>query len=154
MVRIDQFSLTTAPIEQYFNDTKLGVATGFVWQVGNQPYLVTNWHVVTCRRFPNRRKPPSAGGRPNVLRVHFNIRRVEFGFEARQQELRGLDLPDERADAIFAQTRVLPLARRRHRGFAAPEDGLTQRSDGGRGHELAGAAGFGSNRSQGISQKG
>lgn len=79
MTRIDQFSLTTAPIEQYFNDTKLGVATGFVWQVGNQPYLVTNWHVVTCQRFPTGENLHSQSGRPNVLRVHFNIRAQDFG---------------------------------------------------------------------------
>jgi Trypsin-like peptidase domain len=79
MTRIDQFSLTTAPIEQYFNETKLGVATGFVWQVGNQPYLITNWHVVTCRRFPTGENLHPHGGRPNVLRVHFNIRAQDFG---------------------------------------------------------------------------
>jgi len=79
MTRIEQFSLTTAPIEQYFNDTRLGVATGFVWQAGNQPYLVTNWHVVTCQRFPTGENLHPQGGRPNVLRVHFNIRAQEFG---------------------------------------------------------------------------
>jgi len=79
MTRIDQFSLTTAPIEQHFNETKLGVATGFVWQVGDQLYLVTNWHVVTCQRFPTGENLHPQGGRPNVLRAHFNIRTQNFG---------------------------------------------------------------------------
>jgi hypothetical protein len=28
---MDQFSLTTTPIEQFFNNMLLGTATGFVW---------------------------------------------------------------------------------------------------------------------------
>ena len=49
MTSIDQFSLTTTPIEQFFNKTELGTATGFVWTIGGEYYLITNWHVVTSR---------------------------------------------------------------------------------------------------------
>ena len=57
MTNIDQFSLTTTPIEQFFNETELGTATGFVWTIGGRYYLITNWHVVTCREFPSRKYP-------------------------------------------------------------------------------------------------
>jgi hypothetical protein len=73
MYRIDQFSLTTTPIEQYFNKTLLGSATGFVWKIDARYFLITNWHVVTCRIFPTREYIKSHAGRPNMLRVRFNF---------------------------------------------------------------------------------
>jgi hypothetical protein len=73
MTTIDQFSLTTTPVEQFFNNTPLGSATGFVWSNSGKYYLVTNWHVVTCRIFPTRQYMKLHGGRPNMLRVRFNF---------------------------------------------------------------------------------
>jgi hypothetical protein len=73
MTAIDQFSLTTTPVEQFFNNTLLGGATGFVWSNSGKYYLITNWHVVTCRIFPTREYIKSHGGRPNMLRVLFNF---------------------------------------------------------------------------------
>jgi hypothetical protein len=50
MTEIDQFSLTTVPIELFFNKTSLGHATAFVWKsVDNRYFLITNWHVVSGR---------------------------------------------------------------------------------------------------------
>ena len=54
VTRIDRYSLATVPIEQFFNTTKLGEGTGFIWKHLTRFYLVTNWHVITCRRFPTR----------------------------------------------------------------------------------------------------
>lgn len=73
MISIDQFSLTTTPIEQYFNKTLLGTATGFVWKIDGRYFLITNWHVVTCRVFPTREYIKSHAGRPNKLCVRFNF---------------------------------------------------------------------------------
>ena len=39
MDNIDQFSLATTPIEQFFNSTPLGSATGFVWIVAADIFL-------------------------------------------------------------------------------------------------------------------
>ncbi len=72
MTNIDQFSMTTTPIEQFFEKTELGTATGFVWIVGDKYYLITNWHVVTCREFPSGKNLRKDAGRPNMLRVMFN----------------------------------------------------------------------------------
>ena len=33
MITLDQFTLTTVPLEQYFNDTRLGQGTGFMWKI-------------------------------------------------------------------------------------------------------------------------
>lgn len=49
---INGLSLCCTPIELLANDdsdTVLGTATGFFWQSNGQPYLVTNWHVVSGR---------------------------------------------------------------------------------------------------------
>lgn len=48
MTSLDQFTLTTIPLEQYFNETRLGQGTGFIWKVQRQYYLVTTG---TCSRW-------------------------------------------------------------------------------------------------------
>ena len=40
---------------------------------GSRHFLVTNWHVVTCRVSPTREYIKSHGGRPNLLRARFNF---------------------------------------------------------------------------------
>jgi hypothetical protein len=78
MTKLDQFTLTTIPLEQYFNNIPLGQATGFIWKVREQHYLVTNWHVLSMRDFfTNKNLRPDAG-RPNVLRTLFNIQTGSF----------------------------------------------------------------------------
>jgi hypothetical protein len=89
---IDQFSLVTTPIEPLFNDTVLGCATGFVWKVNRRYYLVTNWHVVTGRRFPTGEYLKSHGGRPNLLRTRFNF--AAQLFEKQQFDIRIRDSDD------------------------------------------------------------
>lgn len=71
MTRIDPFSLSTVPVEQYANNKKLRSATAFVWMLGDKYYLITNWHVVTgrnaqthCLELPVR--PEFLRGYPNV----------------------------------------------------------------------------------------
>jgi Trypsin-like peptidase domain len=79
MTRIDQFSLTTVPIEQLFNDKVLGAATGFIWKVQSRHFLITNWHVATCKHLYTREHLTEHGGRPNFLRCYFNLRLQDFG---------------------------------------------------------------------------
>jgi hypothetical protein len=67
--RIDRYTLATVPLEQRFNDQTLGNATGFIWKMREKFYLVTNWHVITCRRFPTKENLLKHGGRPNNFRA-------------------------------------------------------------------------------------
>jgi hypothetical protein len=79
MTTIDRLTLATIPLEQYFNNTRLGHGTGFMWRAAGKDCLVTNWHVLSMRDFfePNKNLRPD-GGRPNVLRGLFNIRTGSF----------------------------------------------------------------------------
>jgi hypothetical protein len=89
---MDQFSLTTTPIEQFFNNMLLGTATGFVWSNSGKYYLITNWHVVTLRIFPTREYIKTHGGRPNMLRARFNF--AAQVFEKQQFDIRIRDDDD------------------------------------------------------------
>jgi Trypsin-like peptidase domain len=83
---IDPLTLTTVPLEQYFqnaeHETRLGQGTGFIWRAGRtRDYLVTNWHVLSGRDFfTGENLDKEHGGRPNVLRALFDIK---MGFFAR-----------------------------------------------------------------------
>jgi hypothetical protein len=89
MTNIDIYSLTTVPIEQCANGLPFGIATGFVWLKGPQPYLITNWHVVTGQhaRTGNLETPVQ----PDMLRVQFNTRQQEFGKKHFDITIRGAD---------------------------------------------------------------
>ena len=76
--QIDQFSLTTAPLSLYFNDTHLSDATGFIWHQGPKNYLITSWHVVTARNARTGKHLFDHGGRPNKIRTLFNVRMQQF----------------------------------------------------------------------------
>ena len=49
VTKIDRFSLCAVPLEFLANGMLMGVATGFVWKLHEQHYLITNWHVITGR---------------------------------------------------------------------------------------------------------
>lgn len=78
MTTLDQFTLTTVPLEQYFDDTPLGQGTGFMWKIRDQYYLVTNWHVLSMCDFFTRANLRKDAGRPNILRTLFNIKTASF----------------------------------------------------------------------------
>jgi hypothetical protein len=46
---IDEFSLTTIPIDLRFNEQPLSSATAFTWERDDLHYLITNWHIVSGR---------------------------------------------------------------------------------------------------------
>jgi hypothetical protein len=91
MTNIDQFSLSTTPIELYFNNTILGTATGFVWNIAEKYYLVSNWHVLTGRAFPSGQYIKAHGGRPNKIRVWFNLNTQEFWRQQYDIDIRDAD---------------------------------------------------------------
>jgi len=78
MTTLDQFTLTTVPLEQYFNDTRLGQGTGFMWKIQEKYYLVTNWHVLSMRDLFTGKNLRDDAGRPNILRTLFNMQPGSF----------------------------------------------------------------------------
>jgi hypothetical protein len=76
MTKLDSYSLTTVPIQQYANGRLLGSATGFVWKRGDKNYLITNWHVVTGKN--TQSGEITLPVRPEKLRVYFNTRTPDF----------------------------------------------------------------------------
>lgn len=111
MTRIDRYSLAVVPIEQLFNEESLGNATGFIWRRGERFYLVTNWHVITCRHFPTGENLHNQGARPNRLRAFFNVGLQQFG---KQEHLISIRDEDARPQWLVHSGRrvdvaVLPL---------------------------------------------
>ena len=53
MPAIDEFSLTTVPIDLYFNEQLLSKGTAFTWERDSKHYLITNWHNVSGRNAPS-----------------------------------------------------------------------------------------------------
>ena len=90
-IELNQFSLTTIPLEQYFNNTRLGQGTGFVWKQREHHYLVTNWHVLTMQDFFTSANLRKDAGRPNRLRTFFNIQTGSFAKELRDIAIRDSD---------------------------------------------------------------
>ena len=111
MTKLDQFTLTTVPLEQYFNNTFLGHGTGFVWKAKERHYLVTNWHVFSMKDFDGKNLRDDAG-RPNIVRTLFNVRagsfdKVHWNIQIRDDDDQPLWLshPTKRVDIA-----VMPIA--------------------------------------------
>ncbi len=73
-ISIDEFSVKPLYLEMYRDEQKAGVATGFVVRRSASYFLITNWHVVTCRNPFNDSRPLSTTEvvDPNILRVWFH----------------------------------------------------------------------------------
>jgi Trypsin-like peptidase domain len=76
-------------LEQYANGILLGTATGFIWRRRDEPYLITNWHVVTGRDASTGE--PLGPARPDMLRAYFNTRVMDFGKAVRDIRIRDAD---------------------------------------------------------------
>jgi len=66
---IDPLSVRSLLLEVKVNDHKLGNATGFVVLSGGQPYLITNWHVVSGRNPETDEVISDTGGIPDEIQV-------------------------------------------------------------------------------------
>ena len=76
---IDEFSLTTVPIDLRFNEQPLSSATAFTWERDDMHYLITNWHNVSGHD-PNTDKNVSpTAGEPNILCGFFNTKGKNIG---------------------------------------------------------------------------
>jgi hypothetical protein len=85
---LDPYSLATVPLEQCANGNTFGTATGFIWKRREKNYLITNWHVVTGRNAETGEPEPCFPVRPDMLRVQFNTRVMDFGKQMREIKLR------------------------------------------------------------------
>ena len=103
MPNIDQFTLTAIPLQQYFNDTPLGHATGFLWRLHNRLYLVTIWHVFSMRDFFTETNLRKDAGRPNILRALFQ---VPGRWEKQQWDIRIRDTDDAPMWLVHPSTRI------------------------------------------------
>lgn len=74
MIVIDQYSVSTVPIEMYFDQTRLSSGTAFIWESGGNYFLITNWHNLSGRdTFSGKHLSPTAA-EPNNIKVWFNAK--------------------------------------------------------------------------------
>jgi len=69
MATIHPVSRCTTPVETYFNETSLGVSTGFFYRKNKQDYLVTNWHVLTGKNPITGKHLSNSAGEPNRINI-------------------------------------------------------------------------------------
>jgi hypothetical protein len=100
MTTLDQFTLTAVPLEQYYNDTRLGQGTG----LDEQYYLVTNWHVLAMRDFFTGANMRKDAGRPNILRALFDMQTGSF--DKQQWDIRIRDENDKPRWLVHPSRRV------------------------------------------------
>ena len=75
-INIDEFSVKSLHLETYIHGCLLGVATGFVVKKEASYYLITNWHVVSCRNPINNQPLVSGVTNPNILKIWFHGQRL------------------------------------------------------------------------------
>jgi hypothetical protein len=79
MPEIDNYSLCTIPIIQFFCDTELGTATGFIWRRHGVDYLITNWHVVAMVDPNTGANLHAKAARPDRLHLQLNQSGLRWG---------------------------------------------------------------------------
>jgi hypothetical protein len=89
MTKIDPYSFTTVPVQQYANGRQLRSATAFVWKRHEKHYLITNWHVLTGKNAQTRELELQV--RPEILRAFFDTRTSDFWKAPRDIALRDSD---------------------------------------------------------------
>jgi hypothetical protein len=87
-LRLDPYSLAAIAVDQKFNDTLLRSATAFVWQRNSKLYLISNWHVVTCRNSDTSQHLRLDAAEPNNLVGHFRLRPGSFETQTKTIPLR------------------------------------------------------------------
>lgn len=77
---IAPLSLTSAPIQLYFDDQLLGTATGCFREIDNRWLLVTAWHNLSGRHRWTMKALRKDGGIPNKIVFHgYRLRKTENG---------------------------------------------------------------------------
>lgn len=101
-ISVDQFSFSTIPVQQLVysaelgSSSELGTATSFVWKRNGQHYLITNWHVATCRNAQTGDNLHNHGGHPNVFGLLINSSAQQV-----QKVIRHLNIRDEHGAPLW-----------------------------------------------------
>jgi hypothetical protein len=74
MAEVDEHSLCALPIEILFNDTFLGIGTGFVWASDTKHFLITNWHNLSGINPATGKHLSDKAAEPNQFRIHYNVK--------------------------------------------------------------------------------
>lgn len=74
MVKIDQYSVSTVPLEMFFGETFLSLGTGFFWRFKEEIFLITNWHNVSGKNPTTGKHLSPTLAEPDRLRVWWNVR--------------------------------------------------------------------------------
>lgn len=70
---IDPISVIPLQLESFLGDNSLMFGTGFIINHNTQNYLITNWHVVTCRSTINNQPLLGTGlADPNKLKIWYH----------------------------------------------------------------------------------
>jgi Trypsin-like peptidase domain len=77
-IQIDHLSLCTVPIFPFCYQHALAQATAFWYRRGDDPYLVTNWHVLSGRNPITGQPRHAQGAVPNTLQTH--LQAPDLGF--------------------------------------------------------------------------
>lgn len=72
-ITIDQYSVSTVPIEMFFDKTQLSVATSFVWETDSEKFLITNWHNVSGIDPFTGKHLSTTAAEPNSIRGWWNV---------------------------------------------------------------------------------
>jgi hypothetical protein len=70
--RLDPLSVRSLLLRLFSHGQELGTATGFVVMKNSQPYLVTNWHVVSARRPDTDAALDPQGRYPDEIKILHN----------------------------------------------------------------------------------
>lgn len=71
-IRVDPLSLTSLRVVPKFNEIELASATAFTTYWDEEPYLITNWHVVAGRNADTNKCLDESAAIPNALSVRFH----------------------------------------------------------------------------------
>jgi len=74
--RVDPLSVTSLYLELVVRDRDIGKATGFVVHWKQQPYLITNWHVLSGRHPETNEVQSPTGAVPDVVRIRHHSQRL------------------------------------------------------------------------------
>ena len=74
-INIDPISVIPLQVESFLDDDRLMSSTGFIVSDQGNNYLITNWHVVTCRS-PSDNQPllPTGQADPNRLKIWYHVK--------------------------------------------------------------------------------
>jgi hypothetical protein len=76
MPTIDQYSVSTVPVQMLFGATELSLGTAFIWKDSGQHFLITNWHNVTGKDPRTGKHLSPTLAEPDRLRVWWNSKGV------------------------------------------------------------------------------